>query len=223
MRTLLLMALFAAFTPFMRAQRMVSAPAHFTPGHNRGAHPRSFFYPLAFSDPFYSDYFPNTGSSAVPQSPVIVVQTSPATAPVPERAPSQPLMIELQGGRYVRVSGEEASETGSGTESVTTEIDPISNPSPGRERLASPAIHAVAAKELAATVLIFGDGHQEKVLDYVIADGVLYAHSDYYANGSWTRKIELSALNLPETARSNQSRGLPFQLPASPNEVIVGP
>jgi hypothetical protein len=223
MRPLLLMALFAAFTPFMRAQRTVSAPSRFTPGHNRGAHARSFFYPLAFSDPFYSDYFPNTGYSGAPQSPVTVVQTSPAITPLPERAPSQPLMIELQGGRYVRVSGEEASETGSGAEFVTKGIDPISNRSPGRERLASPATHAAAAKELAVTVLVFGDGHQEKVLDYVIADGALYTHSDYYAHGSWTRKIELSALNLAETVRSNQSRGLPFQLPASPNEVIVGP
>jgi len=30
-------------------------------------------------------------------------------------------------------------------------------------------------------------------------------------------------LDLPETLKSNYSRGLRFQLPRAPNEVIVGP
>jgi len=57
----------------------------------------------------------------------------------------------------------------------------------------------------------------------MITDGVLYTSGDYYANGSWNRKIELSSLNLPETVKSNQSRSVRFQLPSAPNEVIIRP
>ena len=70
---------------------------------------------------------------------------------------------------------------------------------------------------------MFRDGHREEVSDYTIADGNLYTHDDYYTNGSWNRKIELSSLNLLETVRSNQSRNVRFRLPSSPNEVIVRP
>lgn len=226
MRTPLLIAVLASIAPVMHAQRMVSAPPRFAPGHNRGAHARAFFYPLAFSDPFYSDYLSSTGSSVVSQPPVIVVQASPATTvPVPERAPSQPLMIELQGGRYVRVSGEGTSGTGSDAESKTETkmIDLMPDSARQQQRSAGAGIHAGAAGQLARTILVFDDGHREEVSEYTIADGVLYARSDYYANGSWTRKIKLSSLNLPETVSSNQARGLRFQLPSAPNEVIVGP
>src|ERR1035437_7705536 len=80
-----------------------------------------------------------------------------------------------------------------------------------------------ATKELVPAILVFRDGHREEVSDYMMADGVLYTRSDYYTNGSWNRKIELSSLNLPETVKSNQSHGLRFQLPSAPNEVTVGP
>ncbi len=72
-------------------------------------------------------------------------------------------------------------------------------------------------------VLVFRDGHREEVSEYTIADGALYTRTDYYTAGSWNRQIELSALNLPDTVKSNQSRGVRFQLPSSPNEVIVRP
>ena len=84
--------------------------------------------------------------------------------------------------------------------------------------------HAAAADpELVPAILIFRDGHREEVSEYTIADGSLYTRADYYTNGSWNRKIELSSLNLSETVRSNQSRGVRFQLPSFPNEVIVRP
>jgi hypothetical protein len=216
MRTLLLITLATAVTPCVSAQRMVSASPRFAPGYNRGGHARSFFYPLAFSDPFYSDYLSSTGYPVASQPPVIILQAPPAAAPVPERSssPTQPLMIELQGDRYVQVSGEETS----GTEM----IDPIPDAPHSQERSWGVAI-PTAAKELVPAILVFRDGHREEVSDYTIADGVLYTRSDYYTNGSWNRKIELSSLNLPETVKSNQSRGLRFQLPSAPNEVTVGP
>jgi hypothetical protein len=218
MRTLALIAVLTAVTPAVHAQRSVSSPARFAPGHNRGGHARSFLYPLAFSDPFYSDYLSSAGYSVAPQPPVVVTQPSNAAIAIPERFPSQPLMIELQGGRYVRISGGEKS----GTDSDTELIDPVPE-SPRQQNSAHEAVRAGTVTQSVRTVLVFGDGHREEVSDYTIADGVLYAGSDYYTSGSWNRKIELSSLNLPETVNSNQSRGLRFQLPASPNEVIVGP
>jgi hypothetical protein len=72
-------------------------------------------------------------------------------------------------------------------------------------------------------VLVFRDGHREEVSAYTITGGAIYAPADFYRDGSWNRKIELSSLDLPETLKSNYSRGLRFQLPRAPNEVIVGP
>jgi len=105
-----------AATPCMNAQRMVSGSPRFAGSYFRGGHARSLFYPLAFSDPFYSDYLSTTGYPVGSQPPVIILQAPSAAAPAPEnsssstQSPSQPLMIELQGDRYVRVSGEETSE-----------------------------------------------------------------------------------------------------------------
>jgi hypothetical protein len=147
---------------------------------------------------------------------MIILQTPLSVAPEPERfaPPAQPLMIELQGDRYVRVTGPEIS----GAEMIDRmpERSPLPEPS-------SAPIHAAAIPELPPAVLIFRDGHREEASEYTIADGVLYARTDYYATGSWIKKIELSSLNLSETAKSNESRGVKFQIPSSPNEVIVRP
>jgi hypothetical protein len=219
--------MFLAATPCIHAQRMVSSSPHFAGGHNPGGHARSFFYPLGFSDPFYSDYVSAMGYPVASQPPVIILQAPPAAATEPERSssPNEPLMIELQGDRYVQVSGEETSGTQMGTE-IGTEvktIDPLPNTSRRPEQSSGNAAHAVSTREIPPAILVFRDGHREQVSDYTIADGILYAHSDYFTTGSWNRKIELSSLNLGETLKSNQSQGVRFQLPSAPNEVIVGP
>ena len=211
MRRLLLITLLAALAPCVNAQRMGAASPHFAARFNRAGHPRASFFPLAFSDPFYADYLSSTGYPAASQPPMIILQSPQARAPEPERfaPPAQPLMIELQGDRYVRVSGPESS----GAEMIDRMPElPSSAP-----------IHAVATPELPPAVLVFRDGHREEASEYTIADGALYTRTDYYTTGSWNRKIELSSLNLPETVKSNQSRGVKFQLPSSPNEVIVRP
>jgi hypothetical protein len=223
MRRLLLVALLAALAPGVSAQRMLSTTPHFAPRLNRGGHPRSFFYPLGFSDPLYSDYLSSTGYPVVSQPPVIFMQAPPVAAPpVPDRFPSpaQPLMIELQGDRYVQVSGPARS----GAEMIEPERlgQMQGSPSVGR-RPSGAAVAPAEAKELARAVLLFRDGHREEVSEYVIADGILYARADYYTDGSWNRKIALAALNLPETVETNRSRGVRFQLPTAPNEVIVRP
>lgn len=217
MRNLLLITLLAAVTPSLNAQRMAFASPHFARSYHHGGHSRSFFDPLAFYDPFYSDYLSSTADPAAAQPPVIVVQTPAAAASVPERSssPAQPLMIELQGDRYVRLSGEETSEA--------EMIDSIAATPRRQERSATAATQPAAANESAPAVLVFRDGHREEVSNYTITDGVLYTAGDPYTGGSWTRKIELSSLNLPETVKSNHSRGVIFQLPSAPNEVVVRP
>jgi hypothetical protein len=94
--------------------------------------------------------------------------------------------------------------------------------------LDSPSQSSQTARLRASTpaspiVLVFRDGHSQEVSAYTIADGVLYAASDYATTGEWTQAIELASLNVPETVATNSSRGLRFQLPTAPNEVIVGP
>jgi hypothetical protein len=128
---------------------------------------------------------------------------------------AQPLMIELQGGRYVRVSNA----------AIDGEALPL-NLSSGAEssgKSVAPAERgAIAAKQnLPATLLIFRDGRREEVGDYTIADGILYAHGDFYRDGYWNKKIELAALDLSETLHVNASRNVKFVVPSAPNEVIA--
>lgn len=92
--------------------------------------------------------------------------------------------------------------------------------------IAGPMIAAAAppaARELPAAILIFRDGHSEEVHDYTIADGSLYARGDYYTDGYWNKKIDLSALNLTATIQTNSTRNVKFVVPSSPNEVITRP
>jgi hypothetical protein len=165
-----------------------------------------------FADPLYAESLYDSGYPVASQPPIVIVQGSPAnalSAPQTASSPKPPLMIELQGDRYVQVSGEDSS----GAEMVDengTLAKHINSPAP-------------PARELPPAILIFRDGHREEVSEYTIADGILYASGNFYAGGSWNRKIDLSSLNLPETIQSNQSRGVQFRLPAAPNEVIVRP
>ncbi len=230
--TLLLVVVFAA--PCVTAQRMRSGSPRFAGNSTRAGHARAFFYPLAFSDPFYSDYLSSTGYPVASQPPVIILQTAPSASQAerlssPGESPAQPLMIELQGDRYVRVSGEEMpgaqfidseAVAGASTSGRKPRASDSGIPASGIPYSVTPA---VAAKELPPAVLVFRDGRSEEVSEYTIADGVLYTRSDYYTTGSWNRKIALSSLNLSETVKSNQARGVRFRLPSASNEVIVGP
>ncbi len=72
------------------------------------------------------------------------------------------------------------------------------------------------------TVLVFRDGHKEEVNKYVIEGNSVYASTDYWSTGSWTKKIPLSELNVPATLKLNQERGVKFKLPSGPNEVVIG-
>ncbi len=120
-----------------------------------------------------------------------------------EPSTPQPLVIELQNGRYVRVN---------------------STPSNGEALAPTPAISTPPPPhDLPPALLLFRDGHSEEVRDYTIADGILYARGDYYTDGYWNKKINLSTINVPQTLEANSKRNVKFVLPNSPNEVITRP
>lgn len=245
--TLLLMTL-VALAPRSHAQRMISA-SHSAAGFNRGGFHQGEFnrsafaargnlgsslYSLPLYDPLYADYLSSTGYPVASQPPVIILQSPPPAAPAfdrfasPSQPQSQPLMIELQGDRYVRLSGPEAS----GAEMIgpdlvdaksTGQSASARSESQHRPQRISAAAIPPAATEPPPAVLIFRDGHHEEASAYTIADGILYTSGNPYTGGPWTRKINLSSLNLPETIASNQTRGLTFRVPQSPNEVILRP
>ena len=217
MRSLSLIALLAALVAPLSAQRVSFGSSH-SAGHpssfarfNRG-NSGALYFPLGFSDGLYSDYLAH--GYPVASAPSVIVMQSPAQAPAPIAVtePPRPLMIELQGDRYVQVSGDE--------DSTAQMIDRIPDQPIKRSGPSAPSPNK---RDVGATILVFRDGHREEVSGYTIAEGKLYAAADYYKAGSWTRKIELAALNLPETESANQSRGTQFRLPEAPNEVTVGP
>lgn len=206
--TLLAAATSLASVPLLEAQR-IAVPRMTNP------HPRHVFVPPLFTYPFYSDAFYDT-AYPVGQPPIVLVQAplpaQPETASAPVTPPAEPLVIELQDGRYVRVSGEEVA----GSEMIDQQ--------PPSRALARPTIATnQPSHELAPVILVFRDGKHEEITDYTIADGVIYARADYFTGGSWNRKIELTALDLPETFALNRSRGVAFRLPSAPNEVITSP
>ena len=136
---------------------------------------------------------------------------------------SQPLMIELQDGRYVRVA--RTAINGEALNFASQDAQNVAQPVPSTDRKSGrpPVAAPPPVKDLAPAVLVFRDGHSEEVRDYTIADGMLYVRGDYYTDGFWNKKIELSSLNLPQTLQANLDRNVKFVLPSSPNEVITRP
>jgi hypothetical protein len=211
----------AVFAPIAMAQmhgagmslRGARAPAGF--GHNAGvgfagrSHLHSFGA-IFLGDPFYADY-PVAPLTIPPQ---FVVAQPAAIAVAPPETKSEPLMIELQGNRYVRFGGrQQLAEPGSNAAPDYAEAQALSN-----AQVPQPRAHAGLP-----TVLIFRDGHREQVPEYAIVGSTLYANGDYWESGYWTKNIQLSALNIPATMKANHDNGVNFTLPSAPNEVVTRP
>jgi hypothetical protein len=243
---LVLLALLTALTPRAAAQRAAHAPAfqHFNSpaakfatgqtAHFSGFRHSSPYTSLPF--PFFSDFFNpddiySTGYPVASQPPAFLLQAAqamsgsadyfrqPAMArPAIDNQPStQPLMIELQNGHYVRVTSTPADG-----EALPLTVPRSSHP--GQLELQPPAIATASpAQNLPPVALVFRDGHTEEVRDYTIADGILYARGDYYTDGYWNKKIALATLNVSQTLQANNGRNVKFLLPSSPNEVITRP
>ncbi len=165
---------------------------------------------IFLGDPFYADY---------PVAPVTIPPQYVATQPMPivdapPEAKPEPLMIELQGNRYVRFGGRQSEQRG--TNAVPDYAEAQENNSP---RIAQ----SPPRPELPPAVLIFKDGHREQVSDYAIVGSTLYANGNYWQNGQWTNNIQVSALNVPATVSANRDNGVNFILPSAPNEVVTRP
>jgi hypothetical protein len=215
MPKLLIIALLGAALsmPLSMAQMHASSPAGFGRGvgvsSNGRAHSHSFGPGAIFlGDPFYADY----PVAPVTLPPQFVIAPPAHAADAPPEPRSEPLLIELQGNRYVRFGGRQQS------------AERAVNPAPDyAESDAGNLSKQPAQTALPPTVLIFRDGHREQVPEYAIVGGTIYASVDYWQSGHWTKNIQLSAINIPATIQANHEAGVRFTLPTAPNEVVTRP
>ncbi|HEY6763295.1 MAG TPA: hypothetical protein VI386_00870 [Candidatus Sulfotelmatobacter sp.] len=257
MRKIAILALLVACAPWGAAQRAGAGFAHVSrgvptrpsPGLSSAMATRPNFAALRrmygrgpFGDLLSSfgifgdslgDFSGNNPSAAA--APNIFLLPSSVSSQMPEepaRPPAQPLMIELQGTRYVRVTNSDMNGEENGPANYAGAQVPGQKQSPEISRgpmetsKSSRVIDskpAAVADQLPPTILIYRDGHSESVRDYAIADGVIYARGNFYTDGFWNKKIEVSALNVPQTVESNHARGVTFLLPGAPNEVVTRP
>jgi hypothetical protein len=178
-----------------------------------------------FGDSFNPDDIYSTGYPVASQPPPSLMEavrqlggsatasSAQAMSPPTTHQPSStdPLMIELQNGRYVRVN----------SAAINGDAEPLNlTPNHQPNSTHTPPL-ATASQALPSAVLIFRDGHSEEVRDYTIADGILYARGDYYTDGYWSKKIDLASLNVPQTLQANNDRNVKFILPSSSNEVVT--
>jgi hypothetical protein len=180
-------------------------------GHGRIEH-RFARQPIFIGDPFwYSDYDSRpVYEAAAPE--VVVVQPPAAPAQTAASVPPEPVVIEWQGDHFVRMTLTEASSRQRGPADYSEK----SNAKPRK-------LQAETPQETPPAVLVFRDGHKEEVSKYTIIGPTMYATSDYWSSGTWTKKIQLADLDVPSTLKVNQERGVRFRLPTSPNEVVIRP
>ena len=180
-------------------------------GHRRDASARGYF---VGETPFLYDDYPFAPAVPEPATPQFIVIPPPAAVDSPP-IKTAPLLIELQGDRYVRYGGNARSADTGGTRH-TSALETASHSPAAPSRLAQ--------QYLPATVLIYRDGHREEIADYAIVGRVIYAHT---ANDDQTgygmNNIQISTLDVPATVTANRERGVSFVLPAGPNEVVTRP
>lgn len=167
---------------------------------------------------FYDDYDSEPEASEPPP------QTVEAIAqPVPAAAVSKPgFVLELQGDHWVRLTNYSELQTieqpsKPAPEPASKSASPVPAANPHRTEAAEPS------SQLPPAVLVFRDGHEEEIRKYTIVGTTIYTTSDYWNSGSWTRKIQIADLDVPETLKLNQERGAKFMLPSGPNEVMMRP
>ncbi len=127
-------------------------------------------------------------------------QPAPSSQANPEPLP-EPVLLELHGSQWVKVTN--FGETS--------------------QQALNPSSQSASAKPMPAAVLVYRDGHSEEISSYSIIDRVMYTKADYYSSGSWTRAIQIADLDIPATLKQNQERGVKFDLPSGPDEVVIRP
>ena len=167
-----------------------------------GGRNRFFYGGWPYSAPDYADAYPPEQMEQAP-APQAAAVTPPKQEPVPNG-----VMLELQGSHWVKV---ESFGSASGV------------PEGAAHAMAGPVGSSSAAKEIPASVLVYRDGHTEELRSYSIIGTTMYTKADYWSTGAWTRKIQIADLDLPATIEKNHERGLGFQVPSGPDEVILRP
>src|SRR5262249_49503218 len=120
-------------------------------GFNRGQFfPGSLLYPYTYPPYFYPPYYPDYDyeeyqQSETQTSPPQVITVQPAPAPAPAASPVESLVLENQGGQWVRISNFGQPVT----------LVPSTQPDSARA--------GAAPAKLPPTVLVFRDGHNEEV------------------------------------------------------------
>jgi len=147
---------------------------------------------------FYGDY----AESYEPEPAPVAQPAAPAPMPVKAEPVPDPVLLELRGNQWVKVDA---------FTSVAAAA-PVSAPA-----------SQVAAQPSAPAVLVYRDGHSEELSSYSIIGPVIYTKGDYRSSGNWTRKIQIADLDLPATLKQNQDRGVKFELPSGPDEVMIRP
>jgi hypothetical protein len=124
-------------------------------------------------------------------------------APPPTAGSVESLVLENRGGQWVRVSNY--------------------GQSPAHELPTQPGSAPATATKLPPASLVFRDGHSEEVERYMVQGNFIFASTNYWSTGSWTRKIPVAELDVPATLKLNEERGVNFKLPSGPNEIIIRP
>lgn len=181
---------------------------------------------------FYPNYYPYYDSpyGEGPDEPTPPLREVPPQAPMApvvlaSTKPVEPLVVELRGDHWVRLTGYGASEiTNQLPASQIVPAAPAATPMKAKLKTAdgSAAIQTTEEK-LPPAILIFRDGHREEISRYTIINKTISAKSDYYSSGSWTRNIQIADLNVPATLQANRDANTKFSLPTRPNEVVMRP
>jgi len=176
--------------------------------HHRYINYGPYFYPSFYP----SDYAESTPEPLPPQGYEDEHAAPSVAAPA---KPAESMVVELRGDRWVRL-------TSSGPQEVVVP-SPHASSGTTKSLAAFAQSSASPAVPLQPATLVFRDGHQEEAARYTIVGSTIYLKSDYYATGTWVRKIPLSNVDVPATRKLNRERGVAFSLPSRPSEIILRP
>ena len=176
--------------------------------HVRGNFPRFAYAPYYSGFGYDSDFGLNSAyEPAVEVPPPQVVAEQPAataTPPPPPKPAEGPVLLELHGNDWVRITSEGPPQVVG--QSYRPEPEKASN----------------APSTAASALLVFRDGHQEEIGKYCIIGGTIHISADRWSTGSWTRTVNILDLDVPATLKLNKEQGTRFRLPSGPYEVMIG-
>jgi hypothetical protein len=204
-------------------------PSHGDAGRGRSHRGRHGFYGSGFGDyyPFYDSHDDTDDGGEPPPAPIIM-QTA-----APPAKPTEPLVMELRGDHWVRLTIYGPQELGG---------QPATPPSISQSAPGQPVSHndsrsirrttrsgqaaleeTLPAVALPPAVLVFRDGHQEEAAKYTIVGSTIFIKADYWRSGSWTHEVPIAKLDVLATMQANQERGTKFSLPSRVGEVMMRP